>query len=420
MNNFTLSSVLLFCLVIPFIMAYRLSWGETPYWYFGIIFALLLGNIGLDISGWKKKKVEKLKSIIVWLTVALVIGGAVSAAIIVRHRVAPGYQIHDIILQQEAALRFLLQGKNPWATTYFNTHLADWHYSDTEINPALFHFVMMPWYLVFFLPFYFVSVNIFGFFDGRMPLAALFAFTLVLAWRLLKKETEKRRLFLILLAFNPATLGYFLEGRSDFFMFAFLFWAWYLLEKRRYFLSGIPMALAFATKQSVWPIFPFYLAYLWFRRGPPKTKAFGRAGRGAVRMMKLLLPFVVTFAVIVLPFFLWDARAFLESTVLFFSGQVPHSYPVAGYGWGMVLHQLGVIKDVHDYYPFWLWQAAVGIPLFWILFRWLTKKPTVSRLIICYGIFTFVFWYFSRYFNNSHLGYLSMVFITAYFWPRKD
>jgi hypothetical protein len=268
---------------------------------------------------------------------------------------------------------------------------------------------MMPWYFLFSLPFYFLSITFFGFFDGRIPLVFLFTLLLVLAWQLIKSNEESRRLFLILLAFNPATLGYFLEGRADVFMFTFLFLALFLLEKKHYSLAGIPLALAFSTKQSSWPIFPFYLAFLWLN-----------SKKNLRQTMKNISPFALVFGLIVLPFFFWDAQAFFKSTIFYLSGNVSHSYPISGYGWGMVLHQLGIIKNLHLFYPFWAWQLIVCLPLAAVLFRWLAKSPEVWRLIACYGIFTFVFWYFSRYLNNNHLGYLSMVFITAFFWPKKE
>ncbi len=398
MSKLSLSGVVLFALVIPFIMTYGIGPGSTPYWLFGIIFALLLGYLAL----------AKFRSILLWLIIVLVIGSASFSAISVRHRTAPVYQVHDIVLQLESAVQFFLHGQNPYATTYFGTPLEQWHYSDIQINPALYHFVMMPWYLLFSLPFYFLSNSFFGFFDGRLPLVFLFGVLLVLAWRLLRRSPERHRLFLVLLAFNPATLGYFLEGRSDIFAFTFLFVALFLLDKKRYFLAGIPLALAFATKQSIWPIFPFYLAFLWLV-----------SGRKIGMTVKNFLPFVVVFSLVVGPFFVWDPKAFLDSTVFYLSGTAPNSYPISGYGWGMVLGQIGVIENLHDYYPFWIWQLAICLPLALFLLRWLAKSYEVKRLIICYGIFTFVFWYFSRYFNNSHLGYLSMVFITAYFWPSK-
>lgn len=400
-----MDSVLLFALVIPFIMTYRLSPGPTPFWLFGLIFLGLFFYLVLDLLKLSLKRFFFLKQITLWVLIIAVLGSAFYAAIIVRHQTAPVYNIHDITLQLESAIQFFLQGQNPYSVTYFGTPLEQWHYSTTEINPALYHFVMQPFYLLFALPFYFVDISFFGFFDGRAPLIFLFFSLLVLAAKLVKNQKQKL-LFLILLAFNPAILGYTLEGRSDIYMFSFFFAGLYFLQKERFFLAGLPFGLAFAVKQSAWPFFPFYLGFLYF-----KTKSFKKT-------LKLILPFFMTFGIITLPFLLWDSKAFLDSTILYLSGSVSHSYPISGYGLGALLGEIGVIGDKFTSYPFWLWQTIIGLPLMVVLFRWQKKQNTVSRLIIVYGIFLFVFWYLSRYFNNSHLGFLSMVFITAYFWPN--
>ena len=412
MKNFSLSSVLILMLTVPLMMAYRLSPGQTPFGLFGLVFGLILVNLILDLISLRPLTYRRLKDFLLWAIILLTIGSAYFSSILVRHKTAPGYMIHDIILQQEAAVRFLLNGVNPYATDYFGTHLEGWHYSDTAVNPALYHLVMMPGYLLLALPFRLFFVPLFGFWDGRQPLFFLFLVMLLAVWKLLKEKPEERRQLLSLLAFNPATLGYFIEGRSDIFMFAFLVWGFYWLEKNRLSLAGVTLAVAFAVKQSAWPVFPFYLAYLW-HQGSRR----GKMVRQIKELGKKLLPFAVTFGTMVLPFAFWDTGAFWQSTVGYLSGKAEHSYPVSGYGWGMVLKQWGLVKDATAYYPFWIWQLIFGLPLLLFLLKWLSKRVIVSRLITCYGIFTFVFWYFSRYFNNSHLGYLSMVFLTAFFWP---
>lgn len=406
MKNIKIDSVLLFALVIPFIMTYRIGPNDTPYWLFGLIFLGLLSYIALDIFKLGENALFRFKQIILWLLIFGVIGSAIFSAIVVRHKTHPSYMIHDIIIQQESAIRFLLHGRNPYATTYFDTPLAQWHYSDKDENPALYHFVMEPFYLLFAIPFYLVSNQLFGFFDGRMPLFFLFFAMLFMAGRLVK-DKSKKLLFIILLAFNPAMLGYTLEGRSDIFMFAFLFFGLYFLHIKKYFIAGIPIALAFAVKQSVWPLLPFYFAYVVFKN------------KNLSKTLQDLFPFAVTFVAIILPFFLWDTKAFLDSTLFYLSGNTTHGYPISGYGLGMILYQMGIIKDTNQYYPFQIWQAIFGIPLAIILIKNLKNNLNVSRLILAYGIFLFVFWYFSRYLNNSHLGYLSIVFITAYFWPER-
>ncbi len=406
MKNIKLDSVLLFALVIPFVMTYRIGPGETPYFLFGLIFLFLLFYLISDLFKIKEKLYFFLKKSLLWTIIILVLGSAFVSAIIVRHQTAPVYMIHDIILQQESAIRFFLDGKNPYAVTYFGTPLEQWNYSDKVINPALYHFVMQPFYLIFALPFYFFSNLFIGYFDGRIPLLFLFLMVLILAQRIVKDE-EKKRLFVILLTFNPATLGYLLEGRSDFFMYGFLFLGFFLLQFKKYFMSAIPIALSFAVKQSVWPLFPFYIAFLYFKTKSVKTT------------VKSLLIFFLTLAFVIFPFFIWDKKAFLDSTVFYLSGNVEHGYPISGYGLGMVLYQMGVIKDLNASYPFIIWQLIIGIPLLIVLLRFLKNTPTVSRLILAYSIFLFAFWYLSRYMNNSHFAYLSTVFITAYFWEKE-
>jgi len=418
MKNIKLDSVLLLALVTPFVMSYGLGPGDTPFWLFGIIFLGLLLYIAVDLSNIKTSLYLKFKNSLLWGLIIVVIGSAFTSALITRHKTHPvDAIIHDMPLQQEIAIRFLLDGKNPYGVNYFGTYLEQWHYSEKEVNPALYHFVLPPFYILSAIPFYFASNFIFGFFDARMPLLTLFLLMVVSA-SILVKDSDKKRLFIILLVFNPAMLPYALEGRSDIYMFAFLFIGLFLLHKRQYLWAGVPMALAFAVKQSAWPILPFYIAFLYFKAQhlegvlrPPSRWIMMK------RIVRMIVPFVLTFCIIVLPFFLWDTKAFLDSTIFYLSGNIPNSYPVSGYGLGMLLHQVGIIKDIYQYYPFQIWQGVIGVPLAVFLTVYLKNHPTVGRLILVYGIFLFVFWYLSRYFNNSHLGYLSLVFIVAYFFP---
>src|SRR3989344_4874276 len=100
--NVSLSSVLLFVLLTPFIMTYRLSSEVTPYTLFGLLFLGLLFSTILDIFFQSKKIYLRLKYIAVWFIIVASIGAAFFSAIVVRHRVAPVYMVHDIVLQQES------------------------------------------------------------------------------------------------------------------------------------------------------------------------------------------------------------------------------------------------------------------------------------------------------------------------------
>lgn len=405
-----LDSLLLFALSIPIVMKYRIAPVEgTPYWLFGVLFAALTVNCLISYApallGRWQGSLDRIKNILLLIILVIVLGGATVTSMVDREETAPVYGVHDIILQQEAAMRYLIVGKNPYQEIYFGTPVESFHYAemgnDKAVNPALFHFVMPPWYLLFPFVFYYGVRPVVGFFDGRMALLFTMVMLLGAVWRWIK-DKRLARIAVILTSLSPAVIDYFIEGRSDVFALSWLIVALVLLEQKRFIWSGVMLALAFLSKQTTWFILPFYALVLWLHTAKHRT-AFWKTGIvGAVTVM-----------VVVLPFFLWNPAAFLDSVVFYLSGNSPHSYPVAGYGLSMVLYEFGVIKDIHAYYPFILWQIGIGAPLFICLIRWVWRGPTQSKLMMSYAVFLMVFWYLSRYFNNSHLGYLSMLFVLA-------
>lgn len=395
-------TILLLALSLPWPLKYRIfPMDGTPYILFGVYFALLLLYVAVDLAWIRTGSLQskwRAKLVVLFGVIGIAAGGPLLTAIVDRSRVAPVFGVHDIILQLEAAMRFLIEGKNPYAVTYFGTHMEAWHYAELgkdAVNPALYHFVMPPWYLLF--PFFFYPfLWIFGFFDGRLPLLFTFFGTLViLAFWI--KDYQKKILALIITAFHPVMFDYLLEGRSDYFAFFWLLLALFLYDRKKHVWAAAVFALALLSKQTIWLSLPFVLLYARTKR------------------LLVMSAFLGTVALVLGPFLLWNAGAFWQSTVAFLQGTTPVSYPVAGYGWGMVLYQLGFIKDLHAYYPFIYWQLGAGVPVLLFLIRWLQTKATAGRLLIAYSVFLFVFWYFSRYFHNSHLGYISLVLGVGYF-----
>lgn len=404
MSLLVLDALLLLVLSVPVVMRYRILPIEgTPYWLFGILFFILITNVLVSLyPGFLKKSiVPRVKLLFLMATLAIVVGGTTLTAIVDRSRTAPVYNVHDIILQQEAAMRYLLQGKNPYKETYFGTFLEEWSYAEggkKAVNPALYHFVMPPWYLLFAFPFYFVATPILGFFDGRMPLLFALAGLLFVVYRWLKNK-HLAHLAVAVLALSPATIDYFIEGRSDMFALFWLVWALYLLEKRKFILSSLLFGLALLSKQTAWFAFPLYAVFGWL----VLKRSIGRT-------ILLFIPALTSLMIVAGPFLFWDARAFFDSTVYYLSGNSANSYPISGYGLGMLLYEAGVIKDIHAHYPFILWQITLGLPVLGIVLWHLVKKPVMSRLLVGYGVVLMVFWYMSRYFNNSHVGFISSIF----------
>jgi hypothetical protein len=406
MGIHALESLLLFLLSIALVMQFRILPVEgTPYWLFGVLFAILTTNVVFSLyppRGWKTALLSRVRLWLLVGAVGIALGATTITAIVDRHKTAPIYGVHDIILQQEAAMRFILEGKNPYKETYFNTPMEDWHYAELgrdAINPALYHFVMPPWYLIFPFFFYAFSLPILGYFDGRFVLLACMIGTIIILLRWFKNK-DIGRLAATLIALSPAIAPYFIEGRSDAFALFWLLWALYLLDRASYVWSAIIMGLALMSKQTIWFAAPFYALYMWVRVGKsiPKTSGY------------LLWTAVVVLG-IAGPFLLWDAQAFIASVILYLSGGTETGYPVSGYGLGMVLYQAGVISDIHAYYPFVLWQLGLGVPTLILASRFLLADTRMSRLFMAYALSLLVIWYVSRYFNNSHISYIGSLFI---------
>ncbi len=411
MNVFGLDAILLLLFSVPVIFQYRiLPIVGTPYWLFTILFLILFSNILVStypslIANSSVR--EKTKTLLFWSALLIVLVGSMATAIIDRGRTAPGanYGVHDIILQLESALRYLSLGKNPYKETYFGTEMEKWNYTElgaTVVNPALYHFVMPPWYLLFSTVFYKVSNHFFGFFDGRMPLLFTIMGTSIVM-SLWFKSHVLGRLAILVTTISPAIIGYTIEGRSDGFALFWLITSLFLLEKRKFIISTLIFGLALMSKQTNWFAVPFYIAFMMWSI-PKKSGYLTYLGFGII---------ILIVSILVIPFLFWDGKAFLESVVFYLIGNTTFAYPISGYGFSMLLYSLGLIKDIHGYYPFGIWQLTIGTPVFIASIWFIKRKPVMSRWLMGFAITLLVIWYLSRYFNNSHVAYISTIFAIA-------
>src|SRR5688572_3404625 len=68
-----------------------------------------------------------------------------------RTKMGPETQCHDSVVQFEASIRMVREGRNPYAENYHGTPLEKWR--GWKENPALHHFVYPPFLLVLSVPF---------------------------------------------------------------------------------------------------------------------------------------------------------------------------------------------------------------------------------------------------------------------------
>src|SRR5579883_1374530 len=103
-----------------------------------------------------------------------------------RHASQPWNDVHDTSINVEEATKFLLNGKDPYAQTYFKTPLAQftWHSEPKYgygLNPALWQTDIFPAQALLTVPFMLAAQDTVGWFDERFIYLLAFALAVVLA-----------------------------------------------------------------------------------------------------------------------------------------------------------------------------------------------------------------------------------------------
>lgn len=319
---------------------------------------------------------------------------------------------HDGAMQIEAAAWELGAGRNPYAVNYAPALGAFVDINnlvgDAIHNPALNHLVYLPFHLILTLAGRELLYPLLGWFDIRLLHWGIFFLALILAlwWR--RQAEGKQQLWLLLVVFNPLLFPFLLQGRGDGLIFALVLLGLLLLWRRNWLSAAIIFGLAFATRQTVWFLFPFLSLYM-----------IGTYQRGEISrpmLKKSAAIFTLVFVGIMAPFFFWSPRDFIDDTLLYTVGESTARYPINGFGLGTQLFALGVIPSPDSYFPFWAIQLAMIIPLLILLLRWQRRVNTIERLLIAYAVSLGAFWLFSRFFHENYLGYMVELLLLAWWW----
>lgn len=352
----------------------------------------------------------KLKWAIVLLVIAMTLGWSSLMAIKMRYLVGEAYPVHDNPVQLEEAAKFLSQGKNPYAQSFTNTPLGSW--LNWKDNPSVNYVITLPFYVVSTAITSLIFERLTGIMDGRI---IHFIALLAVGWIFFKAriDTNKKRFLTILFFLNPLWVHFFIDGRNDVMVFSLVLLSLWFLGQKRWYWSAVFLGLAGVTKQHAWLLFPVYLAYVYA----------GQPGKDRSNKLKLaikkIIPALVVMAVWVLPFLIWDARAFFEDVISYPSGNVAMNYPIKGDGFSVNLVNLGVIKSANDNFPFWVFQLIICLPLLVFLIKYLLIKISIRRLIQVYVWLMLAFWLWSRFFLENYVGYLSMLLIAAELFEEK-
>jgi hypothetical protein len=383
----------------------------------------LLAYLVSDLLPWPRRS-HQFKTIALGVIIVMALVLPTVKLILLRDQSGPASYSHDGgVIQTEATIDFLLQGKNPYVEDYLDTPMAEWGYS--EFRTALYHYPYLPWTFIFSVPFRLLG-DALGHYDQRWLYLALMLIALALAPRL--AATPRAKLALVAaLALNPVMNLDIVFGQNDVFVFCWMLFslvAWDQWRKQQrpkqqgeamrgqqwLLLSTVCYGLACASKPTAWFFAPFYALLLMADATPDAQSDTALSGVTLPKAISNLLargwPALAVFLLLVGPYLLWDPAAFYDDVWRWSNGQGETGYQIWGWGASNFVLALGWVSDRFDQWPFLILEVLLALPLLlWFLWRqW--RSNSVGMACWHYAIFLFAFFYGSRFLNENYLGFI--------------
>jgi 4-amino-4-deoxy-L-arabinose transferase-like glycosyltransferase len=307
-----------------------------------------------------------------------------------RQSTAPWFYVNDSTYQVELAGDLLRHGHNPYGHDYRSSGMERFYTYDGTVSPrvrrrevALRHYAYLPGTVV--------TASVWGLLpkpldDYRLFILlatvgcffAVMAFRAPLSWRLAIGA---------IVVCNPIAVRSAWFGQNDAPSLLFLILSFALFTRRRYRWSAATLAAAVLMKQFAVVAVPF-LAVMLLKRSLPRAE-----------LKRVAVVFVAVLAAGILPFLLWDPRAFIDDTVRYGAG----TYRIVGYGLSAILVRLGVVADREGSYPFALLAVLLWLPLTaWLLYaQWHARELWLGAAAFAISILVLLF--VGRTFNNYYL-----------------
>ncbi|MGC8779419.1 MAG: glycosyltransferase 87 family protein [Anaerolineae bacterium] len=350
----------------------------------------------------------RLKLALLWAIIVLTVFAPSVKLALLRQGSGPASYSHDGgVIQTEATIAYLLQGRNPYREDYLQTPMAEWGIS--EFRTALYHYPYLPWTFLFSAPFKLAAERILGWYDQRFVYLLLFA-GLLLILPGLARSPQSRLLLVMLIGLNPIMGSDLIYGQNDSFVLAWIaasLWLWARGQRPgagRWWGwgAGAAFGLACASKPTAWFLAPFYLLLA----AGDATDLWRRPRLWLRRAAATIWPAAAVALAIIGPYFVWDPAAMIDDVWAWSSGTSATAYQIWGWGASNLLLASGQVTSRFVYWPFWMPQLIIGLPLLVVLLWRQARDNTPARALWGYGLFLLVFFYVSRFMNENYLGYI--------------
>ncbi|OUC05268.1 hypothetical protein RY27_28325, partial [Litorilinea aerophila] len=141
--------------------------------------------------------------------------------------------------------------------------------------------------------------------------------------------------------------------------------------------------------------------------------------RAIPTLLRRAAPALAIFGLLIVPYLAWDAAALYDDVWRWSSGQGETGYQIWGWGASNFVLALGLVPDRFAYWPFWIPELLVAVPLLaWLIHRQL-RDNTLAQGCWHYGLFLLGFFYVSRFLNENYLGYI-LAFLAVGILAREE
>jgi hypothetical protein len=111
-------------------------------------------------------------------------------------------------------------------------------------------------------------------------------------------------------------------------------------------------------------------------------------------------------ALVIGPYLLWNADALIDDVWRWSAGTSATAYQIWGWGASNLLLALGAVQSRFDYWPFWLLEILIALPLLVALLRKQAGDNTPARVLWGGSLLLLTFFFVSRFLNENYLSFI--------------
>jgi hypothetical protein len=118
-------------------------------------------------------------------------------------------------------------------------------------------------------------------------------------------------------------------------------------------------------------------------------------------------PLLAVMVLVVGPWFVWSPEAMVDDVWRWSTGTAEQTYQIRGWGLSNFILAFRLVPDRLAYWPFWITEAIVAVPLLLLLLWRQSRRNTMGMMLYGYFGLLFAFSYASRFLNENYVGYLA-------------